>query len=513
MSIELVTKAQKLLNDKNTKIVNAPSSIKNKLFAKKKKVTVITAAYNCKEFIQRCMDSVVEQSLGKEQIEFIIVDDCSTDGTQELLKANAKEHACISLVLLPENSGTAAMPRNLGIELATTEKVMFLDSDDWLAKEALEILSETMDKNNDDFVVGKTIKVEDKGESILAEFVSYKERLHQSPTQIPYLFYHMGPPSKLMKTSIIKENTIRFPEMKFGEDKQFLIDVLLYSTYVSTLTEPICYVNRLSNNNQSLTRSTEVIEKRRADLEVFKSLLNRDLPLEFEKIVMKRLVEYDLIKSCDSMVFLNSKEKDEFIAIIKEALALLATRPYNIIESFDSPRYQAAARMVENNDFKKFISLFNWMKFEKNKHVLIDNNNAYDDVNVFEEDDPDRYIPIPLFIRAVNSFVDNDEYVQVVEVYGEKLSTIKNVVIRDRDNTDNEIEVPIVIENNSGEFRVKYKELDKLNNAFFTVFIRYDGYRLANIKRILNNQITYSDRKFMFYTTKAGNIGFSLKDN
>ncbi|MEM5594096.1 hypothetical protein AAHH67_24225 [Niallia circulans] len=46
------------------------------------------------------------------------------------------------------------------------------------------------------------------------------------PASIPHIFHHLGPRARLMKSSIIKQNQIQFPEMKYGEDKQFFMEVL-----------------------------------------------------------------------------------------------------------------------------------------------------------------------------------------------------------------------------------------------------------------------------------------------
>jgi len=509
---DLITKSISLLKDKETIILNHPKSIKNRIFKKNRVVTVVISSYNAEPYINKCIDSVITQTLPFEKIELIVVDDHSSDNTPNILTEYAKRYSNITVVLLKNNTGTAATPRNIGIELSTTEKIMFLDSDDWLAENALSRLVSTMDETKDDFVVGRTVKVEDKGESILAEFVSYKERKNMSPFDIPYLFYHMGPPAKLMKTSIIKYFQIRFPEMKFGEDKYFLFNFLSKCSSVTTITDPIYFVNRLSSNSFSLTRSTDVLKKREADLHILKEVLHMSLPLKHEQVLVKRLVEYDLIKTCDSYVFLRSQEKAKFIEIIREALNLLKSKPYDIVNMMDSPLYKVAAKLIELNRDQDFIELFKWYKLDKNKHIVIQNNIAYYKVIPFKNDDPFKFLPIDLYARAKDSYVEDGEYVQTFEIYGESISKVEYVLIRDRNQLDNEIKVPVHIKNNIGEFRVKFSDLNLLDNSLFSIFIRYDGFRLINIKRTLENQVTYNDRDFVFYTTKAGNIGFTIKN-
>lgn len=512
MDRNLAKKALDILNRQDINVINNPKSIVNKLFGKNKKVTIVTAAYNAAFTVQKCIDSVIEQSFPFKQIEFIIVDDHSTDETPNILLKNAKSHSNITVVILNENTGNAAMPRNIGIELATTDKIMFLDSDDWLAKNAISKLVIAMQENDDDIVLGKTVKVVDKGESVHAEFISYKERKHLSPLNIPYLLYHMGPPAKLMKTSIIKENNIRFPEMKFGEDKFFLFRVLQNSSKASTITAPTYYVNRLSSNSSSLTRTTDLLDKRSADMDILNYMFDKKLPMDQEKEYMKRLIEYDLVKSCDSVLFVNSEEKQRNIEFIREALNMLEERPYDIVEIFDSPLYQAAARLIEKEKDQDFIKLFKWYKLDKNKHIIIRDGIAFYNVKPFENNHQFKFIPIPLLVRAKDAYVENDQYVQTFEIYGDQIDKVHHVLIRDRNRIGNELEVPVKINGNIGEFRADYKYLNMLDSSLFSILLRYDGHRLTNIKRLLESQVTYENRKFVFYTTKANNVGLLIKE-
>src|SRR5699024_2667622 len=121
MDKQLVEKSQKILDNKKVQIINNPKSLKNK-FKKKKKVTVVVTTFNSESFIQKCLDSVVNQTFSFWQIELIAVDDHSLDDTPKILKETAEEHSNMTVVLLDENTGTAAMPRNIGIELARSEE-------------------------------------------------------------------------------------------------------------------------------------------------------------------------------------------------------------------------------------------------------------------------------------------------------------------------------------------------------------------------------------------------------
>ena len=76
------------------------------------------------------IDSIINQSLGFENIELIIVDDCSTDNSRNIISDYANEYDNIVPVFLDENSGLPGKPRSLGIKYASADYISFLDSDD-----------------------------------------------------------------------------------------------------------------------------------------------------------------------------------------------------------------------------------------------------------------------------------------------------------------------------------------------------------------------------------------------
>lgn len=95
------------------------------------KISVITPTYNSSKFIKRTIMSVLNQTY--KDWEFLIIDDCSTDNTVELINEFVKKDPRIKLSKTPQNSGGPSLPKNIGIENAKGEYVAFLDHDDeWL---------------------------------------------------------------------------------------------------------------------------------------------------------------------------------------------------------------------------------------------------------------------------------------------------------------------------------------------------------------------------------------------
>ena len=122
------------------------------------RVSVIIPAYNAMPELTRCVTSVMEQTLGPDEIEIIAIDDGSTDGTGDELDRLAQTCSRMRVVHQP-NSGGAGGPRNTGLDRAGGDYVFFLDSDDYLGPDALRRMVAMADENRTDVVLGKMVSV------------------------------------------------------------------------------------------------------------------------------------------------------------------------------------------------------------------------------------------------------------------------------------------------------------------------------------------------------------------
>ncbi len=123
-------------------------------------VSIITPTYNCGKFISETIDSVLRQSY--ENWEMIIVDDCSTDNTKEIVETYIKQDNRIKYYLLDVNSG-AAIARTKAMELAKGKYMAFLDSDDLWTPDKLEKQILFMKKNDYNFTCTAYEQIDEKG--------------------------------------------------------------------------------------------------------------------------------------------------------------------------------------------------------------------------------------------------------------------------------------------------------------------------------------------------------------
>lgn len=114
-----------------------------------KKVSIIVPVFNVEDYLEECLSSAVGQDY--ESIEIIIVDDGSTDSSGEIIDTFKKRYSFIQSVKTKNQGQSSA--RNLGLEMATGDYVLFLDSDDWLEKNTVSLCIKTINDNHLDIVL------------------------------------------------------------------------------------------------------------------------------------------------------------------------------------------------------------------------------------------------------------------------------------------------------------------------------------------------------------------------
>lgn len=218
-------------------------------------VTVITGAYNSMPYITRSVTSVLEQTIGTDRLEILVINDGSTDGTGAELDRLAAAHPRLT-VLHQENSGGPAGPRNVGLERATGRYVFFLDADDYLGRETLARMVETADANGTDVVVGKMIGVNGRN----APTSMYHQNLARTDVFSSRVYWTLNP-MKLFRRELVEQHKLRFrPELRVGQDQPFTSAAYLHAGGISVIADYDCvyWVKRDDGgNNTSRTKGTE----------------------------------------------------------------------------------------------------------------------------------------------------------------------------------------------------------------------------------------------------------------
>lgn len=189
------------------------------------KISVIIATYNTVKYIEECLESIISQTL-LPQIEIIIIDDGSTDNTQEVLKKYTDVYDNI-FVYYQENSG-AGLARNRGIKLAKGKYVVFMDPDDrYPVNDCLEMMYRTITKE-DVLICGGNIIGNNNGNTkrIYSAGDGTEKKIRNGIVKSADYFYLYGHTRYMLQSKFLKESNIGFAPYKRFEDQVLTIAAL-----------------------------------------------------------------------------------------------------------------------------------------------------------------------------------------------------------------------------------------------------------------------------------------------
>lgn len=128
------------------------------------KITIAIPAYNVEAYVERCLQSTVSQDLPSEEYEVIIINDGSTDGTLERIRLFSAEHP--NIVVFDKKNEGLSLTRNMVIDKARGEYILFLDSDDYLQDNCLQDIYTKMSINSLDILEHGFVNVDGSGKEL-----------------------------------------------------------------------------------------------------------------------------------------------------------------------------------------------------------------------------------------------------------------------------------------------------------------------------------------------------------
>lgn len=304
------------------------------------KVSIIVPVYNAEKYLERCINSLKNQSL--ESIEIILVDDSSTDSSLEICKKFAAEDSRIN-VIHKVNEG-AGYARNAALETASGEYIGFADSDDYVEKNMFETLYNKAVQYNSDLVMSGVLFVDgnmfsEKGECIRktyfdkdTHFVT-EEALQKlrmgivgaTPEDIDDSKYGMSIWKNLFKTEIIKKNGISFKSERemLSEDALFMIDYISFISKATGINEAFYNYCR---NEASISKSykKDRFEKSLIFVEEVEKRFKKDIAPQEYRIYIDRFWQAMCRVLCSQEIMYAESNNVKY-SDLKKRLAVICT--------------------------------------------------------------------------------------------------------------------------------------------------------------------------------------------
>ncbi|MBR3654607.1 MAG: glycosyltransferase family 2 protein [Elusimicrobia bacterium] len=250
------------------------------------KVSIIIPVYNVEQYLKQCLDSVINQTF--KDIEIIVINDCSPDNSLQIIKDYQQKDNRIVLIDLKQNVGIGLV-RNEGLKIAKGKYVTFIDSDDWIANNYVEVLYNTIEKYQYDV--------------ISPNFYSYDETTKKlSLGKQPQCFYNINISNvklkqkflyfekthylrKIFKLDFLRKNNIVFHINKL-EDTLFVWEVLINTNKFMFIKDKLYYY-RTSINNSFIDKNTK------CKIELQNTI---NLATEIKKVLVKNFDTYKNFK-------------------------------------------------------------------------------------------------------------------------------------------------------------------------------------------------------------------------
>ena len=206
-------------------------------------ISIIIPCYNVEQYIDRCLESVVAQTIGLDLLEILLINDASTDNTLDKLYRWKRRFPDNIMLITYEENLRQGGARNMGLKYASGKYIGFVDADDWIDKDMYRLLYEKMCALNVDAVKCKYVRELYPGQYLAS--VDKRHDVQYAFTPKNGLYYsqveecgncgsygHLV--TGLYKKSLIEEHDICFPEKLAYEDNYFasILDLYIGSLYI-----------------------------------------------------------------------------------------------------------------------------------------------------------------------------------------------------------------------------------------------------------------------------------------
>ncbi|MBQ2645390.1 glycosyltransferase family 2 protein [bacterium] len=363
------------------------------------KVSVIIPTYNCERFLQESIGSLLKQTF--TDFEIIVVDNKSTDNTVKKIKDFMTQDSKISLIELEKNY-KQGIARNIGVEKAQGEYIMFVDGDDKVSPDFIEKMYNKISTDNADITICRWAPFDNRTGKI-----NYKHgfaNFHRLPEKyktesftwrdIKDEVYSQSnvPWDKIYKKSFLLEKDIKFPGGMFFEDNVFSFDALMKATKITIVDE--CLIYYRVNRKQAVTARCD---------ETFFDYIKTFTKIKenLEKQNLYEEMKYNFINYKVRSLFwwwkkINFKYKKKFFEIIKKDFLNMYNNELLTIpdkRGIWTKTFFLINRVLDNNFFEYLLYLY-WDRIYRveigidYRTVVILSNfqfwyNNYDDKRVF----------------------------------------------------------------------------------------------------------------------------------
>lgn len=285
------------------------------------KVSIVIPAYNVEDYLKQSIESCINQTL--KELEIVVVNDGSTDNTGKIVEMYKRDYNNIQYIKT-QNQGLS-MARNEGIKVASGKYIYFLDADDWIEPECMEICCEELDRNELDYVTFDSVKEYENDYSLKRKSEKIKQIFNPdciySGTQMMELYCRKDkvfPEAwrNVYRTDFLKRNAILFINGLYFEDNPFHYSLLKYSKRCKYIS---CFLHHYRIRNNSIMTSQININKVNS-IFIISNYLLEEIEAEKDNLLCRRFVANRILSLFSINLARISAEEIEILLNYREHL-------------------------------------------------------------------------------------------------------------------------------------------------------------------------------------------------
>ncbi|ODP97416.1 hypothetical protein BGL48_14025 [Salinivibrio sp. SS3] len=316
-------------------------------------VSFVIPCFNAIDKVGRCMASLERLNFDPKKYEVLFIDDCSNDGTDELIKKACDDVEHWHFIQLEKNSGSPSRPRNKGIEKASGKYIYFLDCDDEILPNALTELTQLAEQTQACVIRSELLAEDGKQRKRMNQIDAWHGALSKTQRAELIIQKQSTVPTSLINAELLRTHDIRWAEhLRMGEDTVFLANVLAHAEVIEYLASPTYVYFKIPSMTPA---STQRYGRRELTdhLEVWSTTQWLLEPLGINYIASRLSV--GLRVAIENLIFKNRGDVDEATF---SAFSRFVNHHWPVLKKFNySKRISDILASVKSGSFSTFLNL------------------------------------------------------------------------------------------------------------------------------------------------------------
>ena len=261
------------------------------------KISIIIPCYNVEGVVDRCLNSIVNQSIGLQCLEIILVNDASTDRTYDKLCEWEQRYPENIMVINCQENGKQGTARNIGLSYATGQYIGFVDSDDWIEETMYEILYQAIIEYDCEVSSILFQRETETGEVVrMAQNYQFNKRRVISSVEERKQFLTKGGSlpggvyTKLYRRDFVEKHHLYFPENLFYEDN-FWGGLVVYHLTSFVVIDKIQYHYIIAEDSTTAGGSARHMDRLKVDVMLVEELRNRGFWKDYHDEMERRFLK------------------------------------------------------------------------------------------------------------------------------------------------------------------------------------------------------------------------------